>query len=266
MQDATAFKEQRESQEQQWQKLVSDANAIEEQERKQVEQQQKLNLDAKSLGEQEQKQAHQRQKLTLRGKAPKEQRQQQKQKLAQDTSVFREQQSMNKRRLSSSSQADIPGLAAGQARQAEARQSQEQEDHLQKTRNRMGQAQTDQPQGSRKQAQENRAAKRQQEDEVSDDSIACQAPEIQQGRKLMENNKYQRLNRYEWSRRDVNLYNTLRADNINQEDTTPITRKHPRRPLPQQQQRQQQQKWNVQQQKRAMDATVIPPTGNSRTN
>lgn len=38
MQDATAVKEQMESQEQQWQRLVSDANAIEGQERKQEEQ------------------------------------------------------------------------------------------------------------------------------------------------------------------------------------------------------------------------------------
>ena len=46
MQDATAVKEQMESQEQQGQRLVSDANAIEWQERKQEEQRQKLNFDA----------------------------------------------------------------------------------------------------------------------------------------------------------------------------------------------------------------------------
>ncbi len=46
MQGPTAVKEQRESQKQQWQKLVSDANAIEGQGWKQEEQQQKLNLDA----------------------------------------------------------------------------------------------------------------------------------------------------------------------------------------------------------------------------
>lgn len=264
IQDEVPLREQRGNQEQQWQKLISDANAIKEQERKQEEQQQKLTFDAKLLEEQEQRQAHQQQMLILGGNTLKEQ------KLAQTANIVREQQRMNKSRLSPSTQMDIPELAAaGHALRIEAGENLEHEDHLQRTRNQISQAQRNQPQRSQtqqEQAQENRAAKRRQADEVGDASVA-----YQKGRKLMGNNKYQRLNSYKWLRRDINLNNTLPADNINQEDTTPIPRKNPRSPLHQQQRRQQQQQqWgqeqqrrDTQQQKRAIDGIEIPPIKNA---
>jgi hypothetical protein len=129
--EASVLEKQGHEQRIQQQKLIADANLLEkeEQEQKWKQEQQQLDIDTSLLEEQEQKQARRRQKLTLGGKALKEQKEQQKQ--AEDTSIVREQQDMDKSQLSHRTQ-----------RQIEARKNQEPKDRLHKTRTGMGKAQT----------------------------------------------------------------------------------------------------------------------------
>ena len=239
-QDANASEKQQQGQKQQRQRLISDANAIEHQEQIQRQQQQELNAnekafrqkeqaqeqrqqrlisDANVLQEQEQEQEQRRQRLTAGANSLKEQQQ----KLARDTKAFKKQQrEHNKPRTSCGTQVDISTPPnTGQTKQTIEPSSYAQDGTYEDPMK--GPAdQGERPEGKRTQriaAQNDGAAKRRQGGSESDDHEALGTSDIE-GRKLTENNKYQRLNKY--GHRDVNRKDTPLMGNNSQGVTSPM--------------------------------------------
>ena len=107
---------------------------------------------------------------------------------------------------------------------------------------------------------EYRARKRRVINEESDDGAALRAQQVREGRKPVEKGKYQRLNRFGLSNRDMNPEGNTSVDSTGEEDTTPMQRKKAQTPR-----RQQRQELQVQGRTKNVTAATVVENTNSST-
>jgi len=230
--NANALREQEQEQGQLQQRLTSNASALREQEQEQGQLQQRLTSNANALREQEQEQGQLQQRLTSNASALREQEQEQRinsELLIDQKQDEREREELQRQSQEELANFDFPafqefkhireysdqGLGETQAdifsiesvkehaiqvnystpvTVGQAQEDQVQENQAQKDQIQVNQAQANKTLGD--QNQMNQGAKRQPEDENSDDNEVRRAHELQKGRKFVAEHKYQQLNKY----------------------------------------------------------------------